>query len=89
MIETVAGAYLSASKLRPSVRRISARMRSVVLPDWKKIDRLFDICKWSFNYKRRINIVQQSYETHGIALFVFKNQYLHRDCFFMMGKLTE
>ena len=88
MIGTVAGAYLSASKLRPSVRRISARM-SLLFCLIGKIDRLFDICKWSFNYKRRINVVQQSNETHGIALFVFKNQYLHRDCFFMMGKLTE
>ena len=35
MMGTVAGAYFRASKLRPSVRRISARIRSAALPDWK------------------------------------------------------
>lgn len=33
MMGTVAWACLRASKLKPSVSRISARMRSVVLPD--------------------------------------------------------
>ena len=44
----------------------------------KEFDCLFDAGKRTFDNKRSVYVVQQSYEAFGIAWLVFKNQYVHR-----------